>query len=345
MADFINQQPQAPKLFIDDPLFLAKLDNIQNYEVRQGNVILEAATAQIWPNTYIISDRDRQMPVHNHPEGLRVPIPVFIVKEDSGCCCRAFCPGNQPLLAKVYHAKDGDGVEYGGKCCGCTKPLKFKPDLAKGPIMTLERDGCCTKCLGCFVCTEGCQNDMYMHVGDFTGSPGTTKPEGTYFARSVMPIGGGGCRPRVDITAGGARANDPFAIVSGPCCFAGWKGLCCGDVFKVSSAADQSADIGLINKREAQGCYENCLRMFTNVDIYNFSFTSKYKSLAPEQKAAMLGNIIHLDYIFFENDWAPIECKPSSDGKSVCIVCTFWECFCYGCVCPCQCCIVLGGDN
>ena len=48
---------------IFDPLFLAKLNVIKNYEVRQGNVLLEAVTAGIWPNTYIIGDRDRPVMV------------------------------------------------------------------------------------------------------------------------------------------------------------------------------------------------------------------------------------------------------------------------------------------
>jgi hypothetical protein len=38
---------------------LSKLDNVRNYEVRQGKVILEAVLGEAWPNTYIISDRDR----------------------------------------------------------------------------------------------------------------------------------------------------------------------------------------------------------------------------------------------------------------------------------------------
>ena len=43
----------------------------------------------LWPNTYIISDLDREMPVAQHPDpNVKTPIPVFIVKEDSnvsGC--------------------------------------------------------------------------------------------------------------------------------------------------------------------------------------------------------------------------------------------------------------------
>jgi hypothetical protein len=201
--------------------------------------------------------------------------------------------------------------------------------------MTLERDGCCAKWLGCCVFTPGCQNDMYMHVGDFEGRPGVTKPEGEYFGRSVVPIGGGGCTPTLNLTTKSRPRDQAFAVVEGPGIFAGWKGLCCGDVFKVSSSAGGAGDLGLINKREARGCWENYLRMFINVNIYEFAFTDKYQAMLPEDKAVVFGSIVHLNYLFFKNDAPPVWCRPTDDGKGLCIICTLFQCYCKGCVIPC----------
>jgi hypothetical protein len=343
----VTTQPgamQPPQHFIQDPFFLAKLEKVQNYEIRQANVILEAATAQIWPNTYVISDSDLKVPVVGHRDNVMVSNPLFIVKEESSCCARAFCTGNQALLAKVYHSKDNGSVQAGDYKCGCCYTgHRYEVDYEKGPVMTLERDGCCCgKWLGCFACTEFCQNDMYMHAGDFSQPPGTTKPGGSYFGRSVQPLCNGWI-PTLNLTTG--HSEDPFAVVEGPCVFGGWKGYCCGDLFTVSSQPGRGADLGRVHKREARTTFEKIMRLCTNVDIYDFAFTDKYKILTPENKATVLGNVMHIDYMFFENDWPPIACKPSSDGKSVVIYCTFFECYYSGCICPCQCCIALGGGD
>jgi len=325
-------------------LFLAKLDHIRNYEIRQGNVLLEVVTMGIWPNTYIISDRDYSVNVANASKPTVVSQPVFIVKEDSSCCCRAFCKGNQPLLARVYHA--ADGVDAGKNACGCYSGHQYRVNHAAGPIMTLEREGCCSKWLGCLICGTKCQNDMYMHIGEFNGPIGVTKEGGNYFGRSVVPKEGAWFTPTLNLaTAQPGVGEQPFGVVEGPYCFAGWKGLCCGDVFQISSRPGKSGDLGKINKRPPIGCWETCLALCTDIDLYEFSFTEQYKTLQPEQKAVMLGSIMHLDYLFFENDAPPIMVRATEDGKGLCIICTLWECYCKGCVLPCQVCIVLKGEG
>ena len=120
--------------------------------------------------------------------------------------------------------------------------------------MTLERQGCCSKWLGCFLCCECCKNEMFMHVGEFNGPIGSTKPgSGNYLGRSVTPLDGPFFTPNVDITTTASGVEQRFGVVEGPTCFAGWKGLCCGDKFTISSANGRSGDLGLIQKREARG--------------------------------------------------------------------------------------------
>lgn len=64
----VSAQP-VPQNFWDQRL-IAKLGVIKNMEVRQGNVLLEGLTLGVWPNTYIIGDRDLPVPVggcaHDH---------------------------------------------------------------------------------------------------------------------------------------------------------------------------------------------------------------------------------------------------------------------------------------
>ena len=59
----------------------------------------------------------------------------------------------------------------------------------------------------------------------------------------------------------------------------------------------------------------------------------------------MLGHVVHLDYLFFENDRKPIECEPTSDNKGVIIYCTFCLAYLKGIMIPIQCCIVLHGND
>ena len=110
------QHPQS-QLFRDQ-LFCSKLDVIKNYEIRQANVLLEGVTLGIWANTYVIGDLDRPTPVLNYKDGNTMQAtPVFLVREESNCCCRMLCPGNQPLTAKVFHAQPSPVA--GDTVCGC----------------------------------------------------------------------------------------------------------------------------------------------------------------------------------------------------------------------------------
>jgi hypothetical protein len=61
----ITAQPTGTK--IQDRLFLDKLAAIRNFELRQGNALLEAITLGAWANIYSIGDKDR-------PTQVRCPV-------------------------------------------------------------------------------------------------------------------------------------------------------------------------------------------------------------------------------------------------------------------------------
>jgi hypothetical protein len=74
------------------------------------------------------------------------------------------------------------------------------------------------------------------------------------------------------------------------------------------------------------------LALCTPADTYNLDF--KDLGITPQQKAAIIGEMVHLDFLFFEAD-QPI-CRQSDDGKTCYILlCT---CYCLGALCPIQCC-------
>ena len=46
----VTFQGEPPQLYVKDPLFVAKMERIQRYEIRQTSAFLRVATANIWPN-------------------------------------------------------------------------------------------------------------------------------------------------------------------------------------------------------------------------------------------------------------------------------------------------------
>ena len=90
--------------------------------------------------------------------------------------------------------------------------------------MTMTRQGCCWKWLGCFAITNCCTNDMFLHSGEAAVRPGDEDINALQtIGRSKVPIGGGGCCAKVNLTTNGQK--DPFAVARGGCCFGGMLSL------------------------------------------------------------------------------------------------------------------------
>ena len=153
------------------------------YSINQGRIFGEAVTGGCVANKYIVTDPTVEVDVVGDTQGRKSKLPLFIVKEDSNCCGRLCCPGNQSLLADVYLA---DVARPGKTCCGCYTGHQY--GIVGEPVMTLEREGCCSKCLGCPILSTICMNDMFMHAGKPAGlKPGQTKAEtGQYLGRSSV---------------------------------------------------------------------------------------------------------------------------------------------------------------
>lgn len=139
--------------------------------------------------------------------------------------------------------------------------------------------------------------------------------------------------------------TEMFAATRGPCFFGGCSEFCCDTKFGISIARPGQTvqelhqlpfgDFASIAKVKPNSFGGILREAFTDSDIYEVTFVSK--DITVQQKANILASMIHLDYVFFERDNDMCFC----DGQDLHI--TICNCFCYGCICPCE--IVLSGNN
>lgn len=266
---------------------------------------------------------------------------VFVVKEESDPVSRCCCAPGHSLFAKFYPVGE-DGNETGAA------------------VMTLEREGCdccctgpCPKpCLCCFACTPACSEQSVLHAGDIEGKPGEKKGSRdllNMLGQTVQPKGGGGFKPVMQIMdrdSSGQAAM--FAATRGPCLFGGCSEFCVDSRFGISVARPGMevsqihtlpfGDFASITKVKPNSLTGALREAFTDSDIYEVHFNSK--DITIQQKANILGSMLHLDYMFFERDNDMLSC---SGGDSLTI--TFCNCFVYGCICPCQLTLSRGNGN
>lgn len=334
--------------------------------MKQGRAFLEAITGGIMPSKFLFSDYNfMYQPYRNgQPYGDPQPYPLFYVQETMGdCCskdcwCRCCCSPRNPSLMRFYSA--GEPYDPGPcKCCGtvCWENDDASDKLGD-PFMTLERYGCCSRFANCCVCCECCQDEMRLHYGKQGDSDNGDTMAGTLaydhvISRAVVPIGGGGCTPTIEIfqrkveggvlqgdTPPGAAktdAEDRTMVVEGPMCFGGFKDLCCDTEYTISSDNGGSGDIARVTKKKPEGCSEWCRACCSTADTYDLNLSDRGHQMAPEQKAMMIGEMVHLDLMFFENDKFPIECERQGDTTWINILCCV--AYCYGCLVPIKCCI------
>lgn len=330
-----------------------QLSNIILFPIHQltGNVFWEAVSGGCVANTYMITDRPSDTA-------------LFIMEENSSCWMRCCCDPAQPALVKFYNVVFG-GDRPEKKCCGilCSPARKmYNKQPGVGAVMTMEKPGMCSnfaQCgpTNCCVLLACCQSEAWMHTGDVgsvrsdkgcgpckaahwdfpTGEPGFLDKT-TAFSHAQVPMFGGCFTPTVNIMArtNGVEDTTPWAVVEGPTFFGGCMDLCCTTKFAVSKTKGKSADIAMITKKAPEGGCGLCVALCTPADTYLLDFNLETK-LSPQQKAAIIGEMVHLDFLFFEAD-QPI-CRTNNDDSVLFILCC--TCYCMGALCPCECCIPL----
>ena len=256
-----------------DDLTVNKLSKVHEFDMLQTMRWDDVGGCSIYPNLFSFHDRNLLTNIPGTTKS--VGTPVFIMEEESSCCCRLCCETCQPMTLKLYHADPN--VIAGVACCGkYPAGHKYSKDPANQiPIASFDRPGCGTKMLGagCPVFCACCQDEVFMFPGNKAGEPGTLWKEGGYIATSVQPICGGGCTPTLELSDGDQQAA-PYAYIEGPTCFGGCKDLCCRTPFLISSQKGKSGDIGSIIKKTPEDAMEMCCAMCSDVDGYEISVNS-----------------------------------------------------------------------
>lgn len=253
----------------------------------------------------------------------------------------------QPIFSVV---EESDGCQ---RCCLApfhSFNLKFKPAAPGAPIamldsmpasMTMEREGCCDgKCLGCFACSDSCKDGFFLHAGDVQGSAGHVKmSSGRVMGVATQPSLGGGMTPTLNIMERGDAMGSKWgtlAKIEGPTVFGGCSEMCCESKWTVSKMTADAfetklmvGDFAIITKKTPKSCGEAIAEAMTDSDTYTIEFNQGVQ-LAPQQKALMLASLMQVDYMFFEKDNGMLSCE---DNK---IKITLFECYCMGCLFPCN---------
>eukprot|EP00899_Mesostigma_viride_P006214 jgi/Mesvir1/15594/Mv26140-RA.1 len=194
------------------------------------------------------------------------------------------------------------------------------------PVMTMEREACCTKCPCCFNWADCCLDGMTLHAGAVQGVPGKIVPQ-RVIGKAKQPKG---CTftPTVDVYDGGS--DSALGVITGPFIFGGCSELCFSSPFKMSKPGTvKIGDMAIITKLKPKDCSGVLAEMFTDSDKYTIEFIDP--SLTPQQKATILGSALLLDFMFFEMDNGMISCR----NQALTITC--FNCYCAGCLWPCQC--------
>lgn len=236
--------------------------------------------------------------------------PTLIAKEKSDCCTRACCaPGHSTFIEVDTH--QGADSET---------------------LFTLERPGCtalpCSApkpCLNCCACTDACTEEVTMHMGKVEGKVGDVSGGGNPFLTIKQET----CmtsmfHPKLDVKMEGQ--SDNLFTVTGPFCFGGCSELCFESRFSAMSKKT-NRDVGFLRKLAPASLGECCKEMCTDADKFRLSYED---GASVEDKSALMGVAFLADYMFFEQDNGMCTC--TNEG----IVLTLWQCYCCGCVVPCN---------
>lgn len=331
---------------LDDKTFEI-LGSMDSFFIQQRVRLIEAVTQGCWeqPNVYDVFETESNKR-------------IMIIKEESDMLSRCCCAPAHSVFVKFYHVdKDAPELKPGQK-------VDWSYEPSGTPFMTFEREGCdccftgpCPKpCICCFACNESCSETATLHAGGLDGKPGEKKgnrERAMLLGESVQPPGGGNFKPIMQMMDRADPSDtegktELFAATRGPCLTGGCSKLCFESEFNIGSAdASMTNDSGklhtinfgefaTITKLKPKEMGQGVRELFTDSDLFDVKFKSK--DATPRQKANVLAQMVHLDLMFFERD--NDICNRTRDGG---FFISFFNCFVYGCVCPCG--IKLGGNS
>ena len=260
---------------------------------------------------------------------------LFVAQEQSADCERCWCKPYQSLRIEFYlvNSQERQWVKGG------------MPQYNLPVVMTADREGCCgaKPCLWCFACTDSCQDSMVVHAGkQDEATRGNFAFTEQTFGFIDQPTCGGFCKPTFNVhyktqSASSIDAFSPLATMVGPCCFGGWTQFCFESEFNFYGAAAEKTHaisggtpkLAKLTKKKPAGWSACAKELFTDADVYTVDYAPNV-GLTPQQKANMMASIILTDFHLFEEDNGI--CKFEHNA----VKCTLWECYCCGCLIPCN---------
>lgn len=185
-----------------------------------------------------------------------------------------------------------------------------------------------------------CLDSMTMHAGAIHEEPNKAGKLSDYskVIGSAKQPKECNCTPTLAIFDGHLPDQaPPTSFMHGPCVFGGCSEACFESDFAISrpQSGTKIGDVAILRKLKPRSCGDMCAECCTDSDRYYIEF--KDKSLTPQQKATLLGTLMLTDFMFFEQDNGMVQCRDKR------LIITFFNCYCGGCVCPCQC--ILDGNN
>eukprot|EP01062_Namystynia_karyoxenos_P080541 TRINITY_DN8692_c0_g13_i1.p2 TRINITY_DN8692_c0_g13~~TRINITY_DN8692_c0_g13_i1.p2 ORF type:complete len:420 (+),score=108.49 TRINITY_DN8692_c0_g13_i1:68-1261(+) len=231
--------------------------------------------------------------------------PLYYVEEQSHCCCRVFLNPAHELNLKIS-PMTGGGQRQKGRAAGPPEMQVYRPFKCAGP---------------CPAVCEWCQQEMEIYRGGYEDAKDA--PGHALIGRAHEPACGGWFNPQIDVLR--PNSDEPFSIIRGPsCCFGGLTEFCMDQEFSVDSPS--GSQLGRIVRQRPEDLGDYMKTLFTDSDTFALEFPP---GMPPQEKATLLGTLLLLDYMFFEQD-RPWGCE---DGKLTC-TCCFW--YCCGGVVPCK---------
>lgn len=212
---------------------------------------------------------------------------LYSVREQTRCCWRYCCGEHRPFTLNV---QDETGKES-----------------QKMMVLTRGFAWC-----GWAVC-PCCQHTVKAHyMVDASGQSISSPSSDTLISTVTTPWGGGCFRPTLRIYD---RTKAYKGEITGPfCCVMD----CCGADFDI--ADENGAKVGEIKKIKADSLKGIVMELNTDADNFKITFP---ESLDPTLKMAILASLFQIDFMFFEDDRSPRECRCCD------IYCCGWPCACF----------------
>jgi len=240
---------------------------------------------------------------------------IMVLREDATCFQRCCCSPEHTFSMGMLGADEDQNA--------MDKDIKNwdRPRL-------MEREGCCSKLLCCFSCTDTCANHADVLV---TGSEEAGDLYADYHFKEKLC---NGCSPQIVIYQG----ETPVAIIEGPTIFGGCSELCMSYDYTVSTIdagtlqnTGAPGDICTVVKKkpDCNPC-ALCLEAFTDSDNFELEFNPNSKFNDVKFKTVCIAALVYIDFMFFEFDNGM--CEPVEGGCRL----TFFACYVAGCICPCS---------